>query len=430
MDSYYGKTKTSDVQSLSVKYGIALNVYEHIPNAFTVDGTGQDFLLKMIDLANDPDVAFLQPNHMRITTCEVDLTTVSASGVKTPDLAAWHLEYSCRRNKSDPSSAYTPNYTGAGVDAYVIDTGILYGHQNLAGAQQLPGYVDPFGGNGIDGHGHGTHVAGIIGGSVTGIAPACNVFGVRVMDGAGAGLTPTVMLTAVNAIIAHHLTSGKPAVANFSIASSPDVTNNVLFEEDPTVYDDFLDDSLRMLRDAGIVVTVAAGNGSAQGKGFNAKYVRPARASSLITVGAIDQSSLKTSWSNYGRCVDIWAPGMNIYSASIGASPYIYMSGTSMAAPCVAGICALMLQQHPNYTVDQITSLLTTCCSQNQISNLSSANSLTSDGLLANPFQMYSYNTGMAVAYAFPYEVGETFPNRIAVINSINSSAVLNDGRN
>lgn len=243
---------------------------------------------------------------------------------------------------------------GNGVKAYVIDTGVLRTHQEFKGRIEsgFGAISDGRGSNDCDGH--GTHVAGTIAGKTVGIARAATIVPVRVLDCEGSGYLSDV-LSGINWVISNH-SSNTPAVANLSLGYSDAV--------------EVMDEAVQALISDGILAIVAAGN-----DGINACDASPARTPDAITVGATNQWDERTFWSNYGSCVDIFAPGgtdylngQDIYSAGISSSrSYAEMSGTSMAAPHVAGVAARYLSVHPRQTPAQVSAAILTSASVDKI---------------------------------------------------------------
>ncbi|WP_447925707.1 S8 family serine peptidase [Georgenia muralis] len=211
-------------------------------------------------------------------------------------------------------NTYGYDETGDGVTVYVIDTGIDTAHWDLGG--RATNVYDAFGGTGQDENGHGTQVAGIIGGELFGVAKGVTLAGVRVLDASGEGAYSGVI--AALDVVAQ--TSAGPAVANLSLVGP---------------YSLALNQAVTDLSASGIAVVVAAGNTSIDVAG-----VSPSSAPAAITVAATDRYDGRASYSNYGSAVDLYAPGTGIASATPGGGTAI-SSGTSMAAPFVAGVAAL-----------------------------------------------------------------------------------------
>lgn len=228
---------------------------------------------------------------------------------------------------------------GAGVTVYVVDTGVRSDHLDFGG-RVMAGYNaasgDPAG---SDCSGHGTHVAGTIGGGFSGVAKSVTIVPVRVFA-CGAAQTPTsVIIAALAWIVADH-DAGEPAVANLSLGGSADPA---------------LDAAVNALIADGVTVVVAAGN-----EATDACASSPARVAGAITVGAVDSSDLLASFSNRGSCVDLFAPGVSIVSAGyLSANGLRVMSGTSMASPHVAGAVALLLVEQPGLSPAQASTILT-----------------------------------------------------------------------
>jgi subtilisin family serine protease len=227
------------------------------------------------------------------------------------------------------------------VNAYVIDTGILITHYEFS--QRAVALYDAIDheGNAIDCNGHGSHVAGIIGGRDFGVAKNVRLFSVRVLDCQGTGAWSDV-ITGVNFVTWHHGQSaqqGVPALANMSLAGE---TNRAA------------DAAVRNSIRAGVTYVVAAGNGNSDASRYS-----PADVSEAITVGATDQFDFRAEFSNYGSSIDLFAPGVSIPSAWIGGDLMIATAtGTSMASPHVAGVAALYLQTHRTASPAEVRSAL------------------------------------------------------------------------
>jgi subtilisin family serine protease len=273
-------------------------------------------------LAADPAVQYVEQDAV-----------IAASGVQPG--ATWGLD---RIDQHAPRLNTKYTYRSAkAVTAYVIDTGIRTTHKDFGG-RATSGYDfvdDDRVAN--DCNGHGTHVAGTIGGATYGVAKDVNLVGVKVLgcDGSGsyADFIAGVDWVTKNAKL--------PAVANMSIGGPQS-----------KALDDAIDRSIAK----GVTYTIAAGN-----ENKNACKTSPADTSNAITVGAVDNRDKRASFSNYGACLDIFAPGVNITSTSYKSNTgTAVMSGTSMASPHVAGAAALVLGAHPAYTPQQVRDDLVT----------------------------------------------------------------------
>jgi len=219
---------------------------------------------------------------------------------------------------------------GGGCDIYVIDTGIKLTHQEFEGrAVWGANYVDSIR---DDNNGHGTHCAGTIGGSTVGIARYARLVAVRVLNGQGSG-TNSGVISGVNYACTSYRNRGVPSVASMSLGGS---------------YNTAMNNAVANLVACGVTTAVAAGNDNA-----NACNYSPASTPSAICVGATSTDAsnrdIRSSFSNYGNCVTCFAPGSNIYSCGISSnSAYSTLSGTSMACPHIAGLCAVILHRSPN----------------------------------------------------------------------------------
>ncbi|WP_299002192.1 S8 family peptidase [uncultured Shewanella sp.] len=244
------------------------------------------------------------------------------------------------------SNSYHYDYDGTGVTAYVIDTGVLNTH-NEFGNRASSGYdfVDNDN-DATDCNGHGTHVAGTIGGSTYGVAKNVDIVGVRVLSCSGSGTTSGV----VSGIDWVKNNASGPSVANMSLGGGASTT---------------LDNAVNEAVAAGISFVVAAGNDDSDACNYS-----PARAADAITVGSTTSSDARSSFSNYGSCLDIYAPGSSIKSAWYSSnSATNTISGTSMAAPHVAGVVALYLDEDPSLSTSAMTNLLSSRSSKNKISD-------------------------------------------------------------
>jgi len=239
------------------------------------------------------------------------------------------------------SGSYTYNTTASAVRAYIIDTGIYTAHSQF-GSRAMNVY-DAFGGNGQDCNGHGTHVAGTVGASTYGVAKAVLLRGVRVLGCDGSGSTSGI-IAALDWLRANAI---KPAVANMSLGGG---------------YSSSLNTAATNLANSGVFLAVAAGNESQ-----DACNVSPASASRVLTVAASDGSDRRASFSNYGSCVEIYAPGVSVTSTwNNGGTNTI--SGTSMASPHAAGVAALYKGRYGDAASSTIVSWIVNNATTNVIS--------------------------------------------------------------
>ena len=248
------------------------------------------------------------------------------------------------------SGTYTPPASGQGVSVYVVDTGILASHTDFGG-RVATGWTAKTDGLGTsDCNGHGTHVAGTIAGSVYGMAKSATLIPVRALACDGSGLYSDV-IAGLDWVAANHR-DGTPAVVNLSIGGPASNT---------------LDAAVQAVIGDGIPAIVAAGN-----RAVDACTASPSRVPAAVTVAASESSDRQASFSNFGSCVDLYAPGVGItstwYTSSTATAS---LSGTSMATPHVAGAAALLLSQNPSLTPPQVAAALNSSAVTGTISNAS-----------------------------------------------------------
>ncbi len=274
-------------------------------------------------------VADLSATELAAVKANPNVLAIEPDSVMSVDTdqanATWGLDRIDQRSLPR-NNTYTYTNTGRGVTAYVIDTGIYSAHSEYAGRVQS-GFTAITDGNGTeDCHGHGTHVSGTIGGTTYGVAKEVSLVPVRVLGCTGSGSTSGV-IAGIDWAIANH-TAGVPAVANMSLGGG---------------LSSALNDAVTRAVADGITMVVAAGNSN-----VDACTSSPSSAPAAITVGATSSTDARASFSNWGTCLDIFAPGVSITSSVIGSTTATATwSGTSMASPHVAGIAALFLQQYP-----------------------------------------------------------------------------------
>ena len=293
-------------------------------------------------LRHNPAVAYMEPD------AQAQLMWTTQSPV------TWGLD---RIDETDLplSNSFTYNADGRGVTAYVLDTGVNSKHSDLyPRASYIPnGAYGDFVGDGYgsaeDCHGHGSHVAGTIGSTTYGVAKQVSIQAGRVVNCTGGG-NASMVISGMEWIMKY---GRRPAVVNMSLGYG-DVQS--------------VRDAAEKLVSYGYFVAAAAGNGDFAGTPQNACYQSPAGAPSVMTVGSTTSADNESSFSNYGRCVDILAPGSSITSLGIGSyTATSTRSGTSMATPHVAGVGALYLSTYPSSTPAQVTSAIKLIATPNTI---------------------------------------------------------------
>jgi subtilisin family serine protease len=286
-------------------------------------------------LAADPAVAYVQQDR------EVRVTDVQ------PNPPSWGLDRVDQRNLPLDNS-YTFDTTASNVTAYVIDTGIRLTHQTFGGRATW-GTNTTGDGNNTDCNGHGTHVAGTIGGSQYGIAKGVNLVAVKVLNCSGSGSFAGVA-AGIDFVTQQHQ-AGQPAVANMSLGAQGSDTAT--------------ENAVRNSIADGVVYAIASGNSNSDACNFT-----PARVAEAITVNASDINDVRASFSNFGTCTDIFGPGVNITSSWMtNDTATNTISGTSMATPHTAGVAALWLAAHPGDTPAQVAAGLIANSTPNKITS-------------------------------------------------------------
>ena len=268
-------------------------------------------------LRHNPHVAYIEQDQV-------------VHAAATQSSATWGIDRIDQRSLPR-SGTYTYNTTASNVRAYIIDTGIATGHSEFGGRAAVS--YDALGGNGQDCNGHGSHVAGTVGGATYGVAKGVLLRAVRVLNCSGSG-TSSQVLAGINWVAANAV---KPAVANMSLGGGYSSSEN---------------SAVNTLASNGIFIAVAAGNESQ-----DACNVSPASAANSTTVAASTSTDARASYSNYGGCVDLYAPGSSITSVNYTGGSTT-MSGTSMASPHVAGVAALYKATYGDASYSTIRSWL------------------------------------------------------------------------
>jgi len=272
------------------------------------------------------------------------------SGSSLQSNATWGLDRIDQRGLPINTS-YQYTSTGAGVHAYILDSGIRTTHQDFNGRASVGADFIGDGQNGNDCYGHGTHVAGTVGSTTYGVAKGVSLHAVRVLGCDGGG-SVSGLISGVNWVTSNRIL---PAVANISITLSGPSTS--------------LDTAVNNSISSGVTYTTAAGN-----FGMDACNFSPGRNPNIITVGASMVSGLndfRPGFSNFGPCVDLFAPGHTIMSLSHGDDVSLRaMHGTSMAAPHVAGVAALYLQTHPSASAATVSQAITDGATTGTITNI------------------------------------------------------------
>ncbi|KAF9459646.1 serine protease [Collybia nuda] len=332
-----GASKATVIQQLKAN---AITHEWQVLNGFAADLSVDEVNL----LRSSPDVELVSEDGIMHTTATITQTN-----------ATWGL---ARLSSSTKLTDQNPSYNsagGAGVDIYIVDTGVMTTHAQFGGRARwgatFGGYPD------VDGNGHGTHCAGTAAGSQYGVAKAANIIAVKVLSDAGSGAV-TDIVSGINFILNSARASGRPSVACIPLGGGASTA---------------LDNAVSSLVASGVHVAVSAGSSN-----LDAGTTSPARAPGAITVGASTIADARASFSNFGSVIDVYAPGQNVISSWIGSPTATNnLSGTSMATCYVAGLIALLISINNNQSPAAMSTLIQSLSIKGALSGIPSGTSNT-----------------------------------------------------
>ncbi len=338
IDHTGARKSTVDVErtavDLAARYGLEVEfVYEHALKGFAVRANAQ--AIHQLASSRDARIEFIEQD----SEVFLDVTQTNAT---------WGLDRIDQRDRP-LNGTYVYDVAASNVRAYIIDSGIRASHSDFGG-RVLSGFTAINDGRGTtDCNGHGTHVAGTVGGSTWGVAKGVRLVPVRVFGCTG-GSANSIILAGINWVAANAV---RPAVANMSLGGGASATT---------------DSATNNLINSGVTVVVAAGNDNANACNFS-----PARVSNAITVGSTTSTDARSNFSNFGSCVNVFAPGSSIRSAwHTSNTATNTISGTSMASPHVAGVAALFLSQNTGASNNQVFNAIVSNATTGRLSGIGS----------------------------------------------------------
>jgi subtilisin family serine protease len=332
------KRGATDVPGLARRLVAAARGTLRFTYTAALPGFAADLPVQAVEaLRRNPNVAYVEPDQA---------VELFGGGTEPAPPAPWGLDRVDQRTLP-LSLSYTWGTSGAGVSVYIIDTGIRTTHVDFGGRAVWDFNAVKGNDPDTDCLGHGTHVAGTVGGTTYGVAKGVSLHAVKVLDCSGNGRWSWV-IAGIDWVTAH---AAKPAVANMSLGGDYYQAAN-----------DAVEGSIR----SGVTYAIAAGNSSTDACTFS-----PASAPDALTVGATTKIDGQASYSNFGSCVDLYAPGTFILSDwNTSDTTAVYLSGTSMATPHVTGAAALYLETHPTASPAEVTSYLRAAATRDRITDV------------------------------------------------------------